>query len=268
MEQKRPQAESEALPPEARILFWLSFARGKHHREMELLLHEAKLGKKPRKGWNNVIKHQAGEAAAIMVLGKELKLPPEQIERQETFAFVHDAEKHDQVRPADFTEVERGALYKKLNPIFEELDPDGGLRVATNEAFFYQLFRRTPGESIDEKIANTSQADLLQYYIDSIFLDGKIVPALQRIKDTEEGRGKHLNEDPKRTRRLGMKYWDAERIVAGKVQERIWQWLKEAGTELSSPDAIPGFINQKIEEEMMAHWLKIRGERVEIPAKK
>ena len=272
MDQQPLLPESKALPHDIRAPYWGELLNDKHKTEMRILLREAKLGKKPKKidgqweGWNNVIKHQAGEAAAF-ILGKFLKQPQEQVERQETFALVHDAEKHAQVKPGDFTVEEKTALDQKLQPIFQRVDPDGSLRIATNEAFFYKLFEQTEGKDIDEKIARTSQAELLQYYIDSIFVDGQIVPALERITKTE-ARRQDLNDDPVRTGRLGMKYWDAERIVAVKVQERIWEWLKEAGTLLPSPDAIPAFIDQKIEEEMVAHWLKIRGNSLKIDVEK
>lgn len=273
MDRMRKQEKQPEIPHQVRLRYWLDFARGKHRREMELLLHEAKLGGKPHKvgdhwgGWNNVIKHQAGEAAAFHVLGKALQLPSEQRERQETFAFVHDAEKHAQIKPGDFAALvernghqipEREALRQSLGPILEETDPDGHLRIATNEEFFYELFERTPGNSINEKIANTPKEELLQYYIDSIFIDGNIVPAPVRIAKTE-ARREDLNTDPERTRRLGMKYWDAERLVAIKVEALIWQWLREKGIDLVSPENVPAFIRQHMEQDMVMHWLEVHG---------
>ena len=145
MDQQPLLPESKALPHDIRAPYWGELLNDKHKTEMRILLREAKLGKKPKKidgqweGWNNVIKHQAGEAAAF-ILGKFLKQPQEQVERQETFALVHDAEKHAQVKPGDFTVEEKTALDQKLQPIFQRVDPDGSLRIATNEAFFYKLF--------------------------------------------------------------------------------------------------------------------------------
>lgn len=273
MEHQKSQKQHTEIPHQVRLRYWLDFARGKHRREMHLLLHEAKLGGKPHKvgnhweGWNNVIKHQTGEAAAFRVLGHALRLPQEQQERQETFAFIHDAEKRAQIKPGDFAAFverdghrisEREALRTSLQPILEETDPARHLRTATNEEFFYELFERTPGNSIDEKIANTQKEELLQYYIDSIFIDGNIVPALERIAKTEERR-KDLNDDPERSRRLGMKYWDAERLVAKKVEALMWQWLREQGTDLPSPENVPAFIRQKMEQDMVMHWLEVHG---------
>jgi len=271
-----PQPQDEpGIPHQVRLRYWLDFARGKHRREMHLLLHEAKLGGKPHrvgdhwKGWNNVIKHQAGEAAAIRALGAALQLPPEQRERQETFAFVHDAEKHAQIKPGDFAALvqrgehqvsEREDLHQRLGAILEEVDPSQQLRVATNEEFFYALFERAPGNSIDEKIAQTPLSELLQYYIDSIFIDGDIVPALERIAKTE-ARRQDLNDDPERCRRLGMKYWDAERLVAEKVQVLLWQRLREKGVAIPSPNLLPAFIRQRMEQDMVAHWLEVHGRK-------
>lgn len=269
---EQPERQPE-IPHQVRLRYWLDFARGKHRREMHLLLHEAKLGGKPHKvgdhwkGWNNVIKHQAGEAAAFHVLGTALQLPSEQRERQETFAFIHDAEKHAQIKPGDFSAlVERGghrisereALRESLEPILAETDLKRQLRIATTEEFFYELFERTPGNSIDEKIANTPKEELLQYYVDSIFVDGNIVPALERIAATEIRR-EDLNVDPERTRRLGMKYWDVERLVAKKVEALIWQWLREKGVDLASSQDVPAFIRQRMKQDMVMHWLDVHG---------
>lgn len=94
------QSEGSHIPHEVRVRYWLDFARGEHRREMDLLLHKGKLGGKPHKvknnweGWNNVIKHNAGEAAAMRVLSLALALPGDQAGAQETFAFIHDAKKH------------------------------------------------------------------------------------------------------------------------------------------------------------------------------
>ncbi|MBI3619275.1 hypothetical protein HY213_04570 [Candidatus Peregrinibacteria bacterium] len=267
MEQQRSHDEHHHIPHEVRMRYWLDFARGKHRREMDLLLREAKLAGKPHnvdgrwEGWNNVIKHQAGEAAAMRMLGGALQLPEEQIEQQETFAFVHDARKHlEKARYRDFIPDERHILKKKLRKIHKEVDPNHRLRTATNEEFFFQVFERTPGKNLDEKIANTPKSELLQYYIDSIFDDGTITPALDLIAKREKRR-RDLNDDPRRTKRLGMKYWSAERLLAPKVQTRIWQWLKEKGIDLPSSNALPGFIREKIEQDMVAHWLDIHGKQ-------
>lgn len=120
------------------------------------------------------------------------------------------------------------------------------------------MCERTPGADIDEKLANTPKAELLQYYIDSIFDDGAIVPALDLIAKREKRR-RDLNDDPVRTKRLGMKYWDAERLLAPKVQALVWSWLKENGVALPSPDALPDFIRWRIEQEMVSHWLEVHG---------
>jgi len=224
---------------------------------MELLLHEAKLGKKPRRagerweGWNNVIKHQAGEAVAMRVLCRALQVPPDQAQRQETLAFVHDARKHLEARRySDFTAQERSALRRKMEEILQEIDPDERLLTATNETFFYRVFERTEGATWEEKIDRTPRDELLQYYIDSLFVNGAIVPPLERIAETEQRR-QDLNEDVERTRRLGMKYWDAERRMATRVQEMIWGWLRERGVGLPTPEHVPGYLRGEVEKEIL-----------------
>ncbi len=253
--------QGENLPFALRIKFWLNFVRTGHKREMHLLLHKAKLGKKPRKvadrweGWNNVIKHQAGEAIAMRMLGEALQLPGDQIERQERFAFVHDARKHIEKAPyRDFTACDRRNLDSAFEEILDEVDPERRLSIATNEEFFYKLFERTDGMDLDAKITNTPQDELLQYYIDSIFIDGTITPPLERIAKTE-ARRQDLNEDTDRQRRLGMKYWDAERIVAEKVETLVWELLGEKGIHLASPRDVPNFICTKIHEAIKRHSL-------------
>ncbi|MFA6523261.1 MAG: hypothetical protein WCS85_02745 [Candidatus Peribacteraceae bacterium] len=242
-----------------RLRYWLDFVRNAHREEMTLLLRKAKLGKRPRRvgerweGWNNVVKHQAGQAVAMHVVGQALELPVAQRERMEKFALIHDAEKHMQRKPDDFTAEEQGGLTTTLESMHQETDPTGALRVATNEEFFYRIFERTTGEGIDQKLMNIPQEELLQYYIDGIFLDGEIVPPLERIARTEARRG-DLNDDPVRCQRLGMKYWDAERLVAERVEAMICGWLKEKGIVLTAPDQLPAFIRRRMEEEMMRHW--------------
>lgn len=236
---------------------------------MDVLLHKAKLGKKSHDkegkqlpGWNNVIKHQAGEAAAMRVLGRALQLPAEQITAQEIVAFVHNATKHIQVVPAHFTPEEREELNKELGGILSKVDPQGNLVITTNEDFFDKLMTQTPGATIDDKLRNTPQPELLQYYIDCIFLGGSIVSARSRIDETEKAqmrRGKNMSDDPVRTERLGMKYWEAERLVSEKVQELIYKWLKEQGVDIGSPEKLPGFLQQKIGQEMVEHWLGVHG---------
>jgi len=235
------------IPFVVRLRFWLDFARGKHRREMHFLRHTAKLGKKPRKvddrwhGWNNVIKHQVAQAIAIRVLAQALNVIPEMIERHETIAFVHDARKRLDQAPYDFSDSELNEFEMQLREITEEVDPDGSLRMSTGEEFFLKVLTRTQGESIDEKIENTSRCELLQYYIDSVFLDGTIVSPQERIDRTEE-RKPHLNEDPEWTQTLGMKYWNAERIVVCRVQRVIWKWLMDQNVKISSPNSLPDFI--------------------------
>lgn len=252
MDDKRPQIEGKIdIPQETKILYWLHFCRKEHRAEMELLLHEGKLSKKPPKGWNNVMKHCVSEAAGMRALSLMLQLPEDEAERLETLAFVHDAKKHQDIMPKDFNASDQEKLNEKLSSILTRVDPDGTLLRATGPEFLYRVFE-SEGTTIDEKIANVPRRELLQYYIDSIFDEGRIVPVLQRIAiASERPINKKLNEECERTRRLGMKFWDAERLLAIKTQELIFCWLQESGVDIQSPDDVPQTIHRKIEQAMI-----------------
>lgn len=243
------RSQDNEVPFDVRLRFWRSFTRLRHRGDMDLLIRDAKLGGKPRKGWNNVVKHQVAQAATFRVLARALSIPSDQAERQERFAFLHDARKHLDIAPQDFSDDERRSLDAKLGAIFAEIDPSGALRTATSEEFFYEIFERAPGESLDEKLSNVPQEEILQYYLDGVFLESDIVSPMLRIAKTE-ARRQDLNDDPERTKRLGMKYWDAERAIAEKVQQMIWEWLSERGARVRLPQDVPEFLQSGLAAEM------------------
>lgn len=252
------------VPFEARLSYWLQFIQEDHRDEMMFLLRDAKLGGRVHqadgkfKGWNNVIKHQAGEALAMRMLCRALKLPEEEAKRLETLAFVHDARKHLDVderrRTGDFTADEKEKFSGRFDAIRADADPDGNLLTATNEKFFFKIFQEgdpdpLPENVLESRLKNLSRGELLQYYIDSIFLGNTVMSPLKRIEKTEEK--STLNDESERTTLLGRKYWDAERQAALVIQRMIWGWLRKEGP----PEELPEFLKKEMNREMVEHWL-------------
>ncbi len=263
------QPELPDVPFEARLSYWLHFVRDEHREEMMFLLRDAKLGGRVHQidgkfhGWNNVIKHQAGEALAMRMLCRALKLPEEESKHLETLAFVHDARKHldvDERRNlGDFTDDEKKKFSGRFDAIRADVDPDGNLLTATNEKFFFKIFHAgdpdpLPEDVLESRLNKLSRGELLQYYIDSIFLGNTIMPPLKRIKKTEEK--SPLNAETDRTQALGRKYWDAERQAAPVIQRMIWEWLGREG----SSEELPQFLKNEMNREMVEHWLNVHAD--------
>ncbi len=253
--------------------YWLAFVRGEHRREIDFLLSVAKLGKRPRKdgehwiGWNNVMKHNVGEAAAMRVICQALGIHTDEAERLETYAFIHNPlihlQKYRQKQdthvdmsgfpPSEtFTMREASVLEGYAGTLAKEVDPDRSLRCATSPEFF-DYIAGLPGKTFDEKLEGVPGPDFLTYYVDALFDDGNLLSAHDRIAKMEKRRP-DLNEDVARTERLGMRYWDAERLASSKFEEIIWICLKDQGIHLASPAEVPGFIRAEIARAMHTHW--------------
>ncbi len=276
-----------AMPPfEIRLRALLAFVRQRRD-DMTILFREAKLRGRPvedktqREGWNNVAKHCVAEAAAMQVLWRALRMPPDQEENMVRMAFLHNAnmrsslegnafgektrkDEHETVGP-EALEILRGSLGRSL----EELDPEGRFRTwehdlavnpecnilhATGPAFLYAVFEDSD-RTLEEALAIIGKEKLLQYYIDSVFIDGTLVSGLKRIEDTEKRRPE-LNANAGRTARLGgIPYWDAERLLFTTVQTQLHQWLQDADPEvkLPPPEQLHLFVQSKINEAVMTH---------------
>src|SRR3989344_1684525 len=235
-------------------LFRTHFTK-KHHREMRLLQEEAKL----RSDWQNILEHQITVAIAVHALCHALQYSEKRTNQLERFALIHDADKHLKQAPEDFSEEEKYQFKEKIGALWQELDSDGYRRFATNEAFLDRIFQKDdpvplPTKELYTRLSGFFEDELLLYYIDAITLASSISPALTRISETEKQ--SPLNKEEKRTQRLGRKYWDAEREIAPIVERIIWEWMREKDRELATPENLPDFIQQKMNESMLKYWLK------------
>ncbi|MDP6561789.1 MAG: hypothetical protein QF793_02590 [Candidatus Peribacteraceae bacterium] len=262
--------EYDEVPFEARTKYWLNFVREDHMREMQFLLKKAKLGNKPRKtgagfvGWNNVMKHNVGQAAAMRVLGKALNLEDNATRNLEEYAFIHNPTIHrDKFQQKvsgggstenlpdseKFTQAESEALDARSEELHDEIDPERWGALATSPEFF-EYIANQPGQTIEEQAETVWFPQLLVYYIDALFDDSTLMAAHDRIERMEKRRP-DLNADEDLTGDLGMKYWDAERAVSTKIQEMVWERLKENDIELESHEDVPEFIRKQIAQEML-----------------
>ncbi|NOS67280.1 MAG: hypothetical protein HOO67_02850 [Candidatus Peribacteraceae bacterium] len=269
---------NQHLPFEVRYSYLLNFMRADQSRAVQFLLHTAKLGKVPRKigtrpdgkgifeGWNNVLKHQVAEALTMRKLCQALGKDDEEVERMETLSLVHNATMHVfKDLTTHFTGQERGKLRRKLEMIIDPLDPDKTLRIEkdplsdaspfrpTGPDFLYSVFDKTKGATPQEQVAAVPLDDLLLYYIDALFIHGKLVLARKRIEATEENR-QDLNDDNERTEKLGMKYWDAERVLADECESIICGLLRQRGIHIQNPQDLPRYLKALVEKDMIKYW--------------
>lgn len=285
VERNEPDQRVEAK--NQNVKFWLRFVRGEFGVEMRKLLSDAKLSKKPRKvaaqgttpehfeGWNNVMKHNIVQAAAMRAVCERLWLEKEEKENLVRHTFIHNAATHlDVLRAKEakglnttgfptsetFTAEEEKHLKDSFTPILEKVDPTGELRTALTPEFFYNVFTEADTEpltsdQLEKKLMRLPFSQLLQYYMDTIFEDAQIVPALTRIANTEMRRG-NLNDEADRTKKLGgRKYWDAEREAAPVIEKIIFERLWHDGVpenELPNQAFLPSFIRKLLQSEANA----------------
>ncbi|MCF7844864.1 MAG: hypothetical protein K9M03_03495 [Kiritimatiellales bacterium] len=269
--QERP--EYKTVPQEARAGYFLNYVRDEQRRKyFDFIRKTAKLNLKPREtdegyvGWNNVMKHNVCEAAAMRALCEDLKLPKDEAEKLEKYALIHNPTIHRDKYQAKvesgadtselpdsetFTDSESQLLDESFYDLVTNVDPDGSLRLATSPEFFDKI----AGEDgvSPEQVERMPFNQMLMYYIDALFIDGKLVPAHERIQWTEDRR-QDLNQDEVRTERLGMKYWDAERLGSTKIQAMIFERLKANDIGIESAEDVPAYIKGRVAEEMVKLW--------------
>jgi hypothetical protein len=216
------------------------------------------------------MKHNVAQSAAMNAIAAAMNLPAEQIGRLERYAFLHnpticrDVYRKKQSRGVHmpdaevFSSEDEAALDEQYTALMQEVDQDGRLRVATSPEFFDAIAAQT-GDSIEDKADTMSFDELLVYYVDALFDDGDLIAAHDRIGKMEQRRP-DLNQDAERTARLGMQYWDAERAVSTRVQQKVWEKLKDNGIELASPADVPEFIRKQVGQNMLQHWKAIKSD--------
>jgi hypothetical protein len=224
------------------LRFWLALCRGRHGNRLRFLLKDAGLNGSAR--WNNVFKHCVVEAAVARALGQMLALPTGDCDRLEAVSFLHDALKRAEKRPDDFPPGELPRLRDSFDDHIHAIDPDNVLLAATGPDFLYRFFP-ADAASLDNALRRLPRLVVLQYYVDTVCEGAALVPPLVRIGEAEK-RSPQLNDDPERTRRLGMRYWDAERLLATAAQNLVAKWLTGQGITVAFPDDIPRHIHERI----------------------
>tara|TARA_Y100000310_G_scaffold145788_1_gene145192 strand:- start:308 stop:1153 length:846 start_codon:yes stop_codon:yes gene_type:complete len=272
------QPEYSEVPETQRTQYWIKFAIGEHRRELGFLLKIAKLGRKPHQkdgqwfGWNNVMKHNVTQAAAIRTLCKALGYDKDEphrtrAEAMEAYAFIHNpaihldkqAEKEEAgvdtknfPKSERFTEIEQWTFEICSDALHEEVDFDSYFRIATSPSLFSEIAKANYLGSIIDNLKHMPFDQLLVYYIDALFDDSTLMAAHDRIERMEKRRP-DLNADEDLTEDLGMRYWDAERAVSTKIQEMVWERLKKNDIELASHEDVPEFIRKQIAQEMLGN---------------
>ncbi|TSC96668.1 MAG: hypothetical protein Greene101449_1414, partial [Candidatus Peregrinibacteria bacterium Greene1014_49] len=290
--------------------------------KIRLLSHEAKLNRAPTSvrtqdgtkvffGWHNVTGHLIGEGLAMEFLGSKAGVAPDQIERQTSFALIHDARKHVEkagenkeagkdirallgpelenlhtedadrreelllrLPQEEFTAQEEAALQTKLEALYSAVDPDKSLRTATCPEFMVQLVKGMDPVlfqpehasaltvALRTTIMQTPLKQILQYYIDAIFLDHVIVSPEVRIAKT-----KPRNPNPPTSEPLPVPYWDTETLVLPLIETRICDELQQKGT-IVPPGNLHDFIRHGVEQDAVMHWLSSQNEANNIQEKR
>ena len=295
--------EYSEVDQKIRTKYWMQYCLDKHRADFGFLLKIAKLGKKPREmfaledgearlvedgdtddkkkfwvGWNNVMKHNVTQAAALRVLLKAMgyedggggtnMIGNGCVTEMEKYSFIHNPGIHlqkqrrkeeDGINTKAFPKSEKFTWFEECSfniwsdALHDEVDSGGFYQLATSPEFFDQIaeMQMPDAEDIVEKAKHVPFDELLIYYIDALFDDSNLIPAHERIALMEQRRP-DLNDDEKRTERLGMKYWDAERAVSTMIQEMVWEEMKHNGIELASHEDVPEFLRKQIAQEMLA----------------
>ena len=180
-------------------------------------------------------------AVAIGELGKALGFTLEQIDRLCRAAIVHDWRKRLDKAPQDFTDAERNLVeeeYKKLD----------------NDKFLDPVM--APEQLEREFIKDEATfAERLLLYVDSLCHNSDIVPFAERLdKAAASPNWKWLADNigwKEKVRPIlgeSANYFDAQKIQESRIQQIIFERLRERGWWIEISDDVPSFIKSLIEK--------------------
>ena len=187
--------------------------------------------------WANVADHCAAVAFVTHELAVFRGIPRARRWRLVTTAACHDARKRLEKCPDDFAlwEQEEFELY------WARLDPDPELMAALLPSF-HLLEHPTDGQ-------------YHIWYCDDLCRGGEIVRFKERLDEME---ARNPDPDPEVAAALGRPYWEVEREVGERVEQKFFEELKARKVKVEEPAAIPDVINLRVEarltyEQKMVH---------------
>ncbi|KKR12036.1 MAG: hypothetical protein UT41_C0004G0003 [Candidatus Wolfebacteria bacterium GW2011_GWC2_39_22] len=218
--------------------------------EMRLLLKGGKLVRKDENGkvmeqddrrrWINVSEHCLVVTAEAEALAQAIGLTPEETLSLGKAAAIHDWDKRIHKKPQEFTEddlIETERLLANTNVDHEVLSG-----TAHN---FVKIFL------VDEQ--PTTLLQRLLYYLDTITEENDIMPFKPRLAEGKK-RAPKLGEDMELNNQIadkigeGKGFWEGAEEISDRVQNEIFNLLKQKGFQLESPDEVPEFIKNQIQK--------------------
>jgi len=207
--------------------------------EMQLLFRAGKLS--PKFGnWDNVIRHCLVEAAETEVFSYLFNLPDNERTKLFKVALCHDWRQRLNKQENSLNNLppdESASLKKEIDDADKYLNsvsPDPNLMATLDPGFSRQI--------LDGK------ATLLQkllFYIDNITDEDDIATFNQRIGHAEQ-RNSKLNEDIALTEKVGGRFWDVEREATQRVEEELFNILKNKRISIDKPEDIPLYIKREV----------------------
>lgn len=184
--------------------------------------------------WTNVARHCLIQAMAAEVISDLLGLDEQAKRKLASVAVAHDWRKRLDKCPDAFPteEVERAAkLAVSANldkTLMDALTPCFLLRVLSGQATFLEL---------------------VQFYIDDITLNDKIVLFEDRIAEVER---RNPDPEPLVSKQLSKPYWDVEREIGHRIEDMLFWIMNARYVKIGCAAEIPALIMAEIKKRVVS----------------